>query len=167
MLRNTIQPFHSGHSKGFLPMASQKMTQIWHLSWDKTSLPGDSPISVLTTPEALKTNLDYNIKVVLILLIVFACENMPRSWAPRDLVLTWYTSMPRRTQQPVPEELVGSNQHMHKKDITILKGVFYLLPAAHGDYSLSWTMHRLGNITPALCPPKCSLLTSYELILIS
>lgn len=127
----------------------------------------DFPLSVPTTTGVFKTNVDYNMKVVLILLIAFASENTPRSWAPRDLVLTWYTSVLRQTQQPVPEELVGGNQQMHKKDIAVLKGVFYLLRAAHGDYYLSWTMHRLGTITPTPCPPKYSLMTSSESILIS
>lgn len=97
----------------------------------------DSPLSVPTTTGAFKTNVDYNIKVVLIPLIAFASENTPRSRAPRDLVLTRYTSALRQTQQPVPEELAGANQQMHKKDIAVLKGVFYLLRAAHGDYYLS------------------------------
>lgn len=102
----------------------------------------DSPLSVLSTAGASKTNSDYNIKVDLILLTVFACENTPRSWAPRDLVLTWYTSTLRQTQQPVPEELVGSHQP-EKRHYSTKRSILSLVSSSQGqlplmNYAQAW-----------------------------
>lgn len=97
-------------------------------------------------------HLDYNTKVVLIPLIVSAGENTPRSWALRDLELTWSTL--RQPQQPVPG---GRQRDRHKADTAGVKGGFHLLPAAHGDCSPPMTCAQAWSHCANPLPTKIFL----------
>lgn len=113
------------------------MTQI-EPKW----IPPETPLSVPTTTAALKTNFHYDITVVLIL-IVFACENTPRRGAPRDLVLTWQRSTLRQAQPPAAKEPLGSDSQTHKRHYSIKRNILSLASSPRGllplvNYARAW-----------------------------